>query len=269
MWKATSVLVVLALQGAPYEGTVNPVTALARLDVSCVLRSWRIKGALWCAQKNNWKPCLWIENAYPCGLLEVVRQPWKSHVIPLPSGARTTGGHKENELQYGETRVFTYIPPLVQQTDIPIAAPRGPAFMVNYLSELDGKGWRTGLLEKFLALACDPVGKWGCSFPRTGFVQQPSEPLAAHLQVIRAARVASMPIGRVVLSPYLYEPRVGHYLQMISPVVRACTTIGNANLPMLEAGAGSRWGAYLFAHWGVFDECKNCLRPRLMPPRVP
>ena len=268
-WKCLSLLSLALLQDRlPYEGTVNPAAAIARLDVTCLLRTWRIKGVLWCPYLGNWKPCLWVENAYPCGLLEVVRQPFKSHVLGFPSTRRTTAGHKEQELQYGEARVFTFVPPFGQELDIPVAAPR-PAFMINYVSELDALGWRTGLLDLLFSPPGECVGAWGCVSPRSGFVQQPSEPLAAYLQAVRAGKVAALPWGRVVISPYAYEPRVGHYLQMISPQIRACTTIGNADLRGLETGAGSPHGAYLFAQWGLFESCRRCLPTRYLPPRPP
>lgn len=268
-WKILSLLSLSLLQDRlPYEGSVNPAAALGRLDVTCLLRTWRVKGVLWCPYHGNWKPCLWVENAYPCGLLEVVRQPMKSHVLGFPAAIRTTSGHKEDELQFAEARVFTYVPPFGQDLDIPIAAPR-QNFMINYISELDAPGWRTGLLDLLLSRTPECVGNWGCVSPRSGFVRQPSEPLAAHLQAIRAGKVAAIPFGRVVIHPYPYEPRVGHYLQMISPVVRACVTIGNPDLRGLETGAGSPFGAYLFVQWGLFETCKRCLPTRYLPPRPP
>jgi hypothetical protein len=268
-WKILSLGMLCLLQDRlPYEGSINPAAAIARLDVTCLLRTWRVKGVLWCPHHGHWKPCLWVENAYPCGLLEVVRQPMKSHVLGFPSSRRTTSGHKESELQFGEARVFTYVPPFGQELDIPIAAP-AQSFMVNYVSELDAPGWRTGLLDLLFARPGECVGAWGCVSPRSGFVQQPSEPLAAHLQAIRAGKVAALPLGRIVISPYPYEPRVGHYLQMISPVVKACTTIGHSDLRSLETGAGSPHGAYLFVQWGLFETCKRCLPTRYLPPRPP
>lgn len=268
-WRLLSLLALTGVQDRlPYEGSVNPVAALGRLDVSCLLKTWRIKGVLWCPQYGDYRPCLWVENAYPCGLLEVVRQPLKSHVLGFPSGLRTTSGHKEDETQFGEARVFTYVPPLGEETDIPIAVPRG-SFSINYISELDSAGWRTGLVDLLFARPDERVGAWGCMSPRSGFVKQPSEPLAAHLQAVRAGSVAARPWGRVVIQPYPYEPRVGHRLQMIAPVVRPCVTIGSAELPLLEAGAGSPHGAYLFAHWGLFERCRRCLPTRYLPPRPP
>src|SRR5439155_764163 len=100
--------------------------------------------------------------------------------------------------------------------------------------------------------------------PRQGFVEQPSEVIAAHLQALRGGRVASKPDGRVVLSPYEFEPRTGHYIQMISPIIRSCVSIGHSDLRSLEANALSPFGAYLFVQWGLFDECKRCLSPRYL-----
>src|SRR6185295_20396000 len=113
------------------------------------------------------------------------------------------------------------------------------------------------------------AGNWGCFHPRRGFVEQSSEVLAAHLQALRGGRVASTPFGRVVIQPYEYEPRLGHYLQMVSPQVRLAVSIGHPDLKSLETGNGSPFGAYLFVQWGLFEECKRCLSPRFLPPRPP
>jgi hypothetical protein len=141
--------------------------------------------------------------------------------------------------------------------------------MINYVSELDSTGWKTGLLDSLFKANSDCAGNWGCYSPRRGFVEQPSEVIAAHLQALRAGRVASLPLGRVVIAPYEYEPRTGHYLQMISPVVRPAVSIGNPMLSMLETGTLSPYGAYLFVQWGLFDECKHCLDPRFLEARPP
>jgi hypothetical protein len=271
LWKILSLAALCLLQDRlPYEGTISAVTVIGRLDVTCILRTWRVKGALWCPWRFHTKPCLWVENAYPCGLLEVVRQPMKSHLPEFPAipFRKTTAGHNENNLQYAETRVFTFVPPLVQQLEIPIAAPRSQ-YMLNYISELDETGWKTGLLDSLLTVNADCAGNWGCYYPRRGFVEQPSEVIAAHLQALRAGRVASLPLGRIVLSPYEYEPRTGHYLQMISPVLRPAVSIGNPVLSLLETGALSPYGAYLFVQWGLFDECRHCLDPRFLEARPP
>lgn len=255
----------------PYEGSISPLGVLPKLDLTCILRTWKIKGVLVCPWKGRKKPCLWVENAYPCGLLEVVRQPFKSHLAALPKFAsrKITSGHNEANLQFAETRVFTFVPPFVQNLEIPIAAPRGQQFMLNYVSELDGAGWRTGLLDLLMRPSKECAGKWGCYSPRSGFVEQPSEVIAAHLQALRGGRVAARPFGRVVLSPYSYEPRTGHYIQMVSPTVKSCVSIGHSDHKRLEAGGGSKHGAYLFVQWGLFEECKRCLPTRFLPPRPP
>jgi hypothetical protein len=270
--KVLSAILLCGLQDrVPYEGTLNGASVLARIDVTCILRTWRIKGVLWCPWKSHWKPCLWVENAYPCGLLEVVRQSFRSHLaeLPLPAPRRTTSGHKEAELQFAESRVLTYVPSISDNLEIPIAAPRGPQYRINYVSELDFVGWRTGLLDLLFARTGECAGSWGCYEPRMGFVQQPSEPLAAHLQALRGGRVAARPVGRIVLAPYEFEPRTGHYLQMVSPVVKPCVSIGHPDLRGLETASGSPYGAYLFVHWGYFEACKRCLPTRFLPPRPP
>lgn len=270
-WKILSVAALCLLQDRlPYEGTIPAASIIPRLDVTCILRTWRIKGAMSCPWRFHMKPCLWVENAYPCGLLEVVRQPMKSHLPEFPelhiSGI--TSGHNENALQFAETRVFTFVPPIVQPMEIPIAAP-SPKYSINYISELDQVGWRTGLLDLLFSFNPECAGNWGAYYPRRGFIEQQSEILAAHLQALRAGRVASLPLGRIVISPYEYEPRTGHYLQLISPVTRTAVSIGNPLLAQLEDGNQSKFGAYLFVQWGYFDECKHCLDPRFLEPRPP
>ncbi len=270
LWKTLSVVGLCLLQERlPYQGTIPVPTIVPRLDVTCMLKTWRIKGVLYCPWHGNMKPCLWVENAYPCGLLEVVRQSYKSHLPEFPQipMRQTTSGHNQNGLQFAETRVFTFVPPLIQLLEIPMAAPR-PQFMINYVSELDPIGWRTGLLDKLFSFNRECAGEWGCYYPRIGFVEQPSEVLAAHLQALRGGRVASMPIGRIAI-PYSFEPRTGHYLQMISPKLRTCVSIGHPDLKSLEADGTSPYGAYLFVQWGLFDECKRCLHTRYLPPRAP
>src|SRR5262245_42562845 len=269
-WKILSVAAFCLLQDRlPYEGSIPPVAVIPRLDVTAVLRTWRIKGALWCPWRGHTKPCLWVENAYPCGLLEVVRQPFKSHLFEMPFPMKlTTSGHIQHNLLFAESCVFTFVPPLLQYLEIPIAAPRSK-FMINYLSELDAVGWRTGLLDSLFTFNRECAGNWGCYYPRRGFVEQPSEVIAAHLQALRGGRVASLPFGRVVLMPYDFEPRTGHYIQMISPVIRPAVSIGYPDLQALEAGNLSKYGAYLFVQWGLFDECRNCMDPRYLPSRAP
>lgn len=271
-WKILSALALCLLQDRlPYEGSESIVTLLPRLDVSCILKTWKIKGVLACPWNFGTWTCLWVENAYPCGILEVVRQPMRSHLVEFPSFPvrKTTSGHNEGNLQFAEGRVFTFVPPLIQNLEIPIAAPDGSVFEYNYVSELDALGWRTGLLDVLFRRKAECAGLWGCYQPRTGFVTQQSEVIAAHLQALRAGRVAARPFGRIVLSPYQYEPRTGHFIQMIRPALRGCVSIGHPDLRRLETRALSSHGAYLYVHWGLFEECERCLPPRLLGPRVP
>ncbi len=272
-----------ALLFLPYEGTETPVSIAGRVDASTILGTWRLKGVKTCRHHGRVRACLWVENAYPCGVLEVVRKPGASHLsVPLPSaaaGLTSAGGSDRGQtnLQFGDARVFTLIPALPAELELPIAQPRGPWFAVNYMSELDAWGWRTGLLDRFrFPLAsmarCDVAphpkwcaGTWGAYYPRQGFLAHQSEPMAALVQALRAGRAASDPAGRFVLAPYPFEPRTGHFIQMLRPVTRPAMRIGRPG--PVDRGAGSAHGAYLYAHLGIFEECRGCERPRLVGER--
>ena len=278
MWKASSALLLGLL--LPQEIPEPVATIVGRTDLSAIFRTWRIKGVLACHHKGRLRKCLWVENAFPCGIFEVVQQTGASAVAEAQSavrGIRTTGGHGESNLRFAEARVHTVVPFPPDFIGIPIAKPWPVGFQVNYISELDPIGWRVEWWDLLLrgALAgrqCEAfprhpgcAGSWGPIYPRTGFVLHQSEPMAAFLQAVRAGRVASDPAGRIVLQPYLFEPRTGHYLQMVRPVTRPALPIGISG--RIDEGAGSRTGTYVFLHLGIFEECARCLPPRLVGPR--
>jgi hypothetical protein len=259
----------------PFEGTVPLGSIAGQVDVSAIIKTWRVKGALVCSHKGKPKTCLWVENAFPCGLLEVVHQPFRTHIteasaalaalrrLPLSSSAGSDRG--QTNLQFADSHVFTWVPPLVEDIDVPIAWPKGFSFAANYLSELDAFAWRTGLIDRLTKPPYVPVGTWGSWYPREGYLIHQSEPKAAFLQAVRAGRAASDPAGRFVPIPYPFEPRNGHLLQVIRPVRRRAVRIGEAG--PIDEGAGSLHGAYLFIHMGIFEECRRCLPTRLVGPR--
>lgn len=284
----------------PFEGTETLVGTVAKVDVSIILRTWRVKGVMVCMVGPEPYACLRVENAWPNGLLEVVRQPFRTHYAELSAlfGALeplrlfgTTSSHTSvagdgTANQFAEARVYTFLPPVpgLDESDIPIAKPPGPPFQVDYLSELDGFAWRNPALDFLTApdariaavKSCDRMpdlancaGTWGSYWPRVGFVNHPSPVIASFLQGLRAGRAASRPIGRVFLGPYPFEPRTGHYIQMLRPVPRSPVPIGSPLTKPLETGANSRHGSYLFMHYGIFEVCKRCLPVLLTPPRAP
>jgi hypothetical protein len=284
----------------PYEGTLSIAETYGLVDISCILSSWKILGALACpTPEGGVRVCVLVENAYPTGILEVVRQEYRSHYAEMSgvlsamqptsvtgrSGSATAKTGGGDALQFSESRVYTFVPDLgLSNSEIPLAIPSSQTFQVDYISELDGWGWRNPLLEKFVApqsilsnlKSCDQIpdcmncaGRWGSYFPRVGAVQHTSQVTGAHLQALRGGRVASMPIGRVVLSTYSYEPRTGHYIQMIKPSYRTCISIGSPLIMLWEKAAGSSYGAYAFLHYGIFMACNGCLPPTLEPPREP
>jgi hypothetical protein len=276
-----------AQERLPYEATVPMAKVAGQVDVSAILRTWRIKGVMVCSHRGRPRVCLWVENAFPCGVLEVVHQPFRSHVpeaaglmaalralkLPLTSVAGPDRG--QTNLQFAEARVFTWVPPISEEIEIPIAWPKGVDFRLNYVTEIDAFAWRTGLIDRLIhppAPACDVApapklcaGRWGAYAPREGYLIHSSEPKAAFLQAVRAGRAASDPAGRFVLSPYPFEPRTGHLLQLIKPVRRRAVRIGQDG--PIDEGAGSLHGAYLFIHLGIFEECRRCLPARLVEER--
>jgi len=285
----------------PYEGKESLTSTLGRMDVLLILRSWRAKGILACTHGVDVRVCLWVENAYPSGILEVVRQPYKSQLAemkgflkglePLETGpgfgssshSPVAGDGTANH--FAEARVYTFVPDVgLSNSDIPLAIPSAARFQPDYVSELDSLGWRSPLVDsltcpeaalarvKSCGGAPDPVtcaGTWGSYYPRIGFLNHPSPALAAALQALRAGRAASRPLGRAVLATYDYEPRTGHYLQMIEPVAKLGMSIGSPFPELMDLGAGSTFGNYLFVHFGIFDGCSGCLPVRLVEARPP
>ncbi len=282
----------------PYEGRDTILGTLLRTDVMLILRTWRVKGVLACTHGFDIRVCLWVENAYPSGIIEVIRQPYKTQLAemqllikalePIKLAALGSSAHSPvagdgTTNQFAETRVYTFVPDLgLANTDIPIAIPSTMRFQPNYVSEMDALGWRSTMIDTFTCpemliarlkscgLFPDPVtcaGTWGSYFPRIGFINHPSQALSAAMQGLRAGRAASRPLGRMVLSPYDYEPRTGHFIQMIEPVQKMATSIGSPFPGLLDASAGSPFGNYLFVHFGVFEYCAGCLPVRLVEER--
>ncbi len=285
----------------PYEGSENTATMTLSIDVTCILRTWRILGVLVCpSPAGGVTTCLITENAYPVGIVEAVRQPYGTHLqeaaaffslfeaIPRfgQTASHTNGSGDGTKLQFAEAHAFEFVPDLQIQNALPIAKPSGNTFNVSYVSEIDGYFWRTGLaetlfnpeeaLKRALLPACsvaprptDCAGTWGPWSPRIGFAVHPSEVMASYLTALRGGRVGSSPMGRIVVSRYPYEPRTGHYVQMVRPSWRPCVSIGSPRVRQIEAKALSMHGAYAFLHFGVFRECRGCLPVHLVEPRPP
>ena len=286
----------------PFEGTATIAGILPRIDAGCILRHWRLKGVLACpTPQGGVRVCLWVENPWPTAILEVVRQPYVTHFAELqgplralraaPLGTVGSSAHAPRagdgtSLEYAEARLYSYVPDYgLSQSGLPLAIPTGAPFAVSYVSELDAWGWRSPAIDRLVdpgtmlvqyrscsGPAKSPrlcAGPWGSYSPRVGFAVHPSQVMAAYLQALRAGRVASRPFGRVVAAPYPYEPRTGHFIQMLGPAPRPCVAIGFPFVRPIEAGAASRWGNYLFVHFGVFETCRGCLPVRLTPERAP
>ncbi len=117
---------------------------------------------------------------------------------------------------------------------------------INYLSEADTVNWRTGIgdyatlqflfgMIAQLSQICtvtsigDSVdnavginieipgfgifkdicmGTWGITYPRTGFSNPQSEPVASAIAAYRASRIVANPLGHIVFIPKLFKPNL-------------------------------------------------------------
>lgn len=149
-------------------------------------------------------------------------------------GARQAG---DTHLQYFETRVFNVPTRWLLRFQMPFVRlcnyPEGNTFAIHYLSEADTVNWRTGLIDHLsiktliggtiaqLAQICpiasiaggNPpgdicMGTWGVTYPRTGFSNAHSEPVASGIAAYRASRVVAKPWGRVVFQSKNFSPNV-------------------------------------------------------------
>src|SRR5471032_2081240 len=108
----------------PYEGKDSVIGTLGRTDVMLILRTWRAKGVLACTHGFDIRVCLWVENAYPSGIIEVIRQPYKSQLAemqllvkalepiklaPVGSSAHSPVSADGTTNQFAETRVYTFV----------------------------------------------------------------------------------------------------------------------------------------------------------------
>jgi hypothetical protein len=255
-------------------------TILAKLDVSCILKSWRIKGVRVCMKGGKPVPCVVIENAYPVGILESVKQSYFTQIAEIAPALKaiktdTTSSHTSG-LEFSETRVYMFVPSL--PAPLPLAMPPTRGWSLAYVSELDRFSYRNPIVEHILKApqiastlpSCTNTnsccGTWGAYYPRIGFVNHPSHVIASYLVALRAARIAHDPSGHVSLARYPYEPRTGHYLQ---PLGHPCFTIGSPATLAVERGKGSLAQSHLLIHYGIFEECKPCFDSRLVEARRP
>jgi len=281
-----------------YEKSETQFSLYGQIDVSCILAHWQIVGAMVCSHGFDVHFCLIVQNPYPVGVVEAVRRAGTTHFreaslylsglskLPLfgRSSSSTTAQGMGSAMQFSEAHAWAYVPEL-GLSDTLIAKPQTQNFMSPaYYSELDGFFWRTPWADPSEAprlplaktISCSQVprledcaGTWGPWYPRTGFLTHPSEVIASELLALRGGRIAAEPGVRACLGRYPYEPRTGHFIQMIRPLWKPCASIGSPFVQPLEAGAGQMEGAYLYVHFGVFIECQGCFPAILQVPLPP
>ena len=160
------------------------------------------------------------------------------------SGGSSSGGN-DVHLKYFEAHVFnlptrTFIH--FKYPFLKLCYYGSTPWEINYLSEADAVSWRTGITDYIsyeflfgaiaqLSQVCtissigdntgDAVGEtvpiggqmlgdvcmgtWGVTYPRTGYSNASSEPVASGISAYRASRVVANPLLRVVFMPKLFD----------------------------------------------------------------
>ncbi|MCL4492820.1 MAG: TraU family protein [Nitrospirae bacterium] len=165
--------------------------------------------------------------------------------IASKAGQQTggTGQKGDNHLQFFEAHVFNVPTYWLLKYQLPFlrlcSYPEGYSWSINYLSEMDAVNWRTGISDYLsmktliggsvaqLTQICpvtsvsgssdanglNPLGDvcmgtWGVTYPRTGFSNAQSEPVASGIAAYRASRVVAKPWLRTVLTPKNFNANV-------------------------------------------------------------
>lgn len=259
-----------------------------------ILKTWRFKGLRVC--KKPPYVCALIENAFPTGLIEVTRKPFKTNleglkpvfksIAKMKIFKKMTSSHTDSwdlsgsSLQFQDVHVYTFVLESIVPSGFLIAWPGRGMFLINYLSELDRHSWRRSALDRILYPAASRfpcelfsgnlrfcAGKWGNYYPRIGFITRDSEVISSYLAGLRGALVANKPFARIVLSRYRFEPRTGHYIQMIAPKQRKPIKIGAGRISRIESNSLAKDAHYLFVHYPIMEACLECIPPRVVPAR--
>lgn len=137
--------------------------------------------------------------------------------------------------------------------------PDTPLLTPHYLSELDFLAWRIvpdGVANPLPIGALGAAGVWGSLFPRVGFTQHDSPPVAAALLAWRAMAIAFFPTPpHVVLSPAIGEPPV--CFQVGHPTLSRCGLVGMNPIHWQLEEVEAR-GRNLFVFW---EEKTCCVEP--------
>ncbi len=141
--------------------------------------------------------------------------------------------------------------------------PTNTTLGVRYLTEMDSVEWRTTQSEEFLpqsqmaiAIKSNDLGLWGSLFPRSGYVINPSDPIASVLVMMRAVSIAGLPLLKhFVESPTLFMPDTFRdKVQAWHPVAMQCMESGR-DPRVGEQNMSNEEGQYVWLYWRWRDCC--------------
>jgi hypothetical protein len=238
----------------------NIAEVTAKLDIECILRSWKLKRIVRCREHGRTRTRWQVENLWPSAIVETLRRHGETHLTEAESfasasasNAKTkTGSHAPggtSSATFEVVGVYTYIPPPPPDLDDYFADPEGPPFAPVYRSEPD-PAWSDPRLANTLdgnpkpsklrgceeeARDEDCWGFWGARLLRTGWNTGKAPQLASLLSALRGDDVASQgPAGgRPALGhqtdPATY-PLTNQAIQQILPHRTQCKMIGDRAL---------------------------------------
>lgn len=281
------------IQAYPSSSIDNDILGDA-IDYRGILATYRIIGTSQCYIGGTLVKCIKIENAFPCGVFEVVRRRFATRLEDMKEtmsdyareftkiySSHTPASLPGSNLQFADVHVYTFVP--MSELPVILSSPLPTQLTLNFLSELAGTYWKDGRNDSLMLglrgilgwSDCESVtkkkssvsgcaGSWGSYYPRIGYFSHSNQVRSAFVQALRAGRAAND--GMLYpTSGYPFEPRTGHYIQLISPQRTGILTIGYSNIDKIMT---SNDGYYLLMHYGIFRSCPPCkLIGELQPAR--
>jgi hypothetical protein len=279
-----ALLTVLSADLAGAQPVINDVAGLTGL-INPQCADFRILGPCSCTGTQVEQACLWVAYHQPASVVETVPIPGdliigagliSPGVVPGAlvdaldfaggsSALPQTSGHAA--LTFREAHVYSaprLLPYGCNACD-GRSIPDQPLLVPHYLSELDFAAWRylpDGVANPIPIAGLNLAGVWGSLFPRIGFSQHDSPPVAAALLAWRAMAVAFNPAPgpggstpRTVILPAIGEPPV--CFQVGYPNRSRCGLVGMNPLHWQLEKVEAR-GRNVFVFW---EEKMCCVEP--------
>jgi hypothetical protein len=278
------IVIVLYVSAAGAQPVLNDLTGLMSL-INPQCADFRMLGPCSCTGTQVEQACVRVAYHQPAYLVETVPIPGDAVIGaglispgvvlgPLLGTLNFAGGSSalpqdsgHAALTFREAHVYS-VPKLLPygcHVCDGRSIPDAPLLIPHYLSELDFAAWRylpDGVANPLPLAGLNLAGVWGSLFPRIGFSQHDSPPVAAALLAWRAMAVAFNPAPgpgglapRTVITPAIGEPPV--CFQVGYPNRSRCGLVGMNPLHWQLEKVEAR-GRSVFVFW---EEKTCCVEP--------